>query len=97
MSGSATWPPTRIVGLREFIAPWKTMEMPRHRTTFRNSSVSNSMTSCPSNTTLPSYRRTFLGRSRRIAFAVEVFPEPLSPTSAIVCPGSRAKEISSTA
>ena len=97
MRGSAIWSPHRVVGLRAFIAPWKTIEIPRQRTFSRNSSVEYSITSSPDRRTWPSYSSTFLGRSRRMAFAVDVLPHPLSPTMAIVSPGSTEKETSSTA
>src|SRR5438046_8924127 len=97
MRGSAIWSPHRVVGLRAFIAPWKTIEIPRQRTFSRNSSVENYITSSPDRRPWPSYSSTFLGRSRRMAFAVDVLPHPLSPTLTIVSPHYTNKQTSPTA
>src|SRR5216684_1464403 len=77
---STNWSPTRITGLSEFIALWKTIETLRHRYC-RSSSRDFWVRSSPRKTMLPP---TSLAGGRRIcmtAFATVLLPQPYSTAS----------------
>src|SRR5436853_2550192 len=96
MIGSAICFPTRWTGFREFMAPWKMIEISFHRTA-RMAGSDRSTRSRPSNAMEPRTIRPLKGRRRMSARAVVVFPQPLSPARPIASPRSRANEAPSTA
>src|SRR5881628_2044760 len=96
MIGSAIcWPMFRT-GFREFIAPWKMIEMSFQRT-FRIRMSEALMRSRPRNTIEPEMILPLYGRRRIRARAVVVFPHPLSPARPRASPSSRSNETPSTA
>src|SRR3990170_7319447 len=86
----------RRTGFREFMAPWKMMEMCFHRIRRSSDSLIKAR-SFPSYFTLPPMIRPFLGSRRMMERAVVVFPHPLSPARPTDSPFSSLKETLSTA
>ena len=94
--GSAIWPPMVCTGLSEFIAPWKTMAIFRHRTDRSSSSVSV-MTLRPSNAIEPDDIVASRASSLGIASASVVLPQPDSPARPSTWPVLTARLAPSTA
>ena len=95
-SVSPIWKPTGKVGFRLVIGSWKIMPMrlPRTSRIARSSRVSRSWSSSASR--LPSICAGGQGRSRMMARAVTLLPQPNSPTSPTIRPASTVKDRSST-
>ena len=84
---STNWSPTRVTGLSEFIALWKTIEMWRQRNR-RSSSLLLPIRSSPRKITRP---LAITAGGRRIciaAFATVLLPQPDSPARPTISPAS---------
>src|SRR5256712_2354201 len=94
--GSAICRPIRRTGFREFIAPWKMMEMSFHRT-FRTAVSEARVRSRPLKRIRPRTIFPLYGRRRMRASAVVVLRQPLSPARRSASPSSKSNETPSTA
>src|SRR5439155_1389100 len=94
--GSAICCPMFRTGFREFIAPWKMIEISFHRI-FRILRSETLTRSRPRNRIEPETIFPLYGRRRINESAVVVFPQPLSPARPRASPSSRSKETPSTA
>jgi hypothetical protein len=93
---STNWSPTRITGLRAFIALWNTIETFRHRKRRMSSSLLPTRSS-PRKTMLPPEIRPGGRRIRITAFAMVVLPQPDSPASPRISPSWTVRSTPSTA
>ena len=94
---SMSWSPMLNTGFRLVIGSWKTMAMPGPRMPCMRD-CERVVSSVPSNRMEPPAMRAG-GRGSRpmMVSAVTLLPEPDSPTMPRISPGSRLKEMSSTA
>src|SRR5947208_2870789 len=94
--GSAICRPIRRTGFKEFIAPWKMIEMSFHRT-LRTAVSEARVRSRPLKRIRPRTIFPLYGKRRIRARAVVVLPQPLSPARPSASPSSRSNETPSTA
>ena len=95
-SVSRIWSPTRYTGFQEFIAPWKTIAISFQRRCRISSGLSHSRSS-PFRRISPETYSAFDGSSRSSDSAIEVFPQPDSPTRPTASPWCTVNDTSSTA
>src|SRR5258708_26259412 len=87
--------PTRSTGLSDDIGSWKMMAM-REPRSFCIAGRGRSSSDCPSKATRPP-TVALRGSSPRIALAVRLLPDPLSPTRPSASPGAMASDTPRTA
>ena len=93
---STNWSPTRISGLSEFIALWKTIETFCQRNC-RTFSLLSFVRSSPRNRISPLVTCAGARSSCMIAFAIVLLPQPDSPASPTISPSPMLRLTWSTA